>query len=199
MANLLYKKLLFILILAFACIGGSVGVWAKTSDHSKSDLGLTSKQAHSMALALAHELTKNELFNSEFPVKTVLGLFQIQSTPSLITSREFTETILNALLSNVRILVMNQDIALTDTQDFRLQSYENSPLLSLRGVMLGAQYDLQGTLESHTVQYKKQKFKNVYSLHYVMSDIRTHKVLIDKKLTFKHNGKVLKDKQAYGR
>lgn len=211
--------------LAFAKIGGIMPVWPKkitqvvligltvllcfpklaeagTRRHKgpSTQKILTPHKIKVMAKHIARDLKQQDVFiKKDLPPKLSLGLFEVKVAQATATSRQFTDAVLNEILSNSPVLIVNQDAQIGESMDFQLQRYEDSRTLRIRAALLGASYYLVGETTEHTVTLKPGKVKLTYKVDYGVYDVHTNANILQHNLLFTEGGKLLKEQKPNGR
>ncbi len=197
------KKIAFVCLLTLACLQiVSHPALAGTKRHKgpSTQKILTHHKVKVMANHIAADLSHQDVFiKKDLPPKISLGLFEVKVAGATATSRQFTDAVLNEILSNSPVLVVNQDAQIGESMDYKLQRYEDSKTLRIRASLLGASYYLVGEVSEYTVTLKPGKVKLAYKVDYAVYEVHSNTNVLMHNLTFTEGGKLLKEKKPNGR
>ncbi len=154
------------------------------------------KIAHQTALQLA---AAPLLANDELPPKIAVGLFSINFEASQISTRDFTNDLLNAVLDETRALVVNHDPQFGENMTFQLQKYEDEKTLRYHAAMLGATYYLVGSISEVLWHRTPDKAKKGYVVAVQLKNVRSDQTDLTLQLPFTEAGRLIKEKQSHGR
>ena len=196
----LKKNILFSLILCTGLLSFVNLAEAGTKRHkgAASPQFLTRHKIKIMAFHIAKDLSRQDVFiKKDLPPKMSLGLFAVNVPTATATGRDFTDAVLNAILNQTSVLIVNQDAQMGESLDFKLQRYEDSKTLRIRGALLGATYYVVGSVQEHTLTVKPGKVKKAYKANYGVYDIHTNAVILEHDLVFTESAKLLKERKPH--
>lgn len=175
------------LVLFSGQMGSVAQAWTTRSARleKKQDKPLTRKQARSLAGKLSSDLLGRQFFRkAELPRKVAISLIPVKVSHKEITDKEFTNMVLNNLLGQYNISIVNQDPQLEQNDlNFRLVSYDNELLARHRGLMLGANYIVSGSVTETLETDEKGRVYRVYSGELLLKNISTNKVIVQETMT----------------
>ena len=168
-------------------MGSEAQAWTtrKARLEKKQDKPLTHKQAKSLASKLSSALLKRQFFRkAELPRKLAISLIPVKVSHKEVTDKEFTNMVLNNLLGQNNVSIVNQDPQM-DRNDlnFRLVSYDDELLARHRGLMLGANYIVSGSVTETLETDEKGHVYRVYSGELLLKNISTNKVVVQETMT----------------
>lgn len=152
--------------------------FSSTSGTSQIKYLSKSKQKR-LATKLVSKFLKREfLQKAELPFKFVLAEWQLEGHDLNTTPQEFTDRVLNALIAHPKILVVNQDLKIDLSLDYHLKDYLSEYQTRKKGIFLGADYIIVGTLRSYYTEATNNKPKKTYSASITIKAIRTDEVIL---------------------
>lgn len=189
-ARVIRGFLVGILVVLFA----SPALAAKKSSGPKP---LKPSQAKRMAKAAVQAFFSDEFFKGwELPERASMGLVELKATGNLVTSRGFTDAVLDQILQRPLFVIMNQEIGMSLSQTVQLESYDEKNTARYHASLLGAHYYIVGKVKEHEVQDKKGKIKRQYVVELFLNDVTTDSTKVHTKLNFKDSGALIKLKSA---
>jgi hypothetical protein len=139
------------------------------------------KHARSLAGKLVRGLLRQEFFHKdELSMRVELGLVTLDVRHKDMTDREFTDMVLNAASDFSEIIVVNQEPSLSVKRlDQKLISYDGEWVSRRRGVMLGADFIMTGTVRENVLTDEKGRSYTAYDGTLVMKNIRKGSVVAE--------------------
>lgn len=156
-----------------------------SSEHDKK---LSHRQQKMMVFALVHKVLKNPFFaNADLPQKLVVSEMRVQGDDLNTTPREFSDLVLNILLSHPMVMVMNQDLKMDLSLDYQLTFYLSEYETRKKGLLLGANYVVTGNMFSKISENEMGKQKKTYTAALEVKDIHTNSVMVSESYTMEKN------------
>lgn len=113
-------------------------------------------------------------------MRVELGLITLDVRHKDMTDREFTDMVLNAASDFAEIIIVNQEPSLSVKRlDQKLISYDGEWVSRKRGVMLGADFIMTGTVRENALSDEKGRAYTAYDGTLVMKEIRKGKVVAE--------------------
>ncbi len=169
---------IFVFFVALCFIFSASALRAGTSLKSKSRM-LSRTECAQIARHLAKELISDPFFQSaELPPRMVLVAIQLKGVDLGTTQKEFTDLVLNKLIDEPKVIIANQDFSTDIAANYKLMFYLSEQETRQKGVLLGADYTISGSLESQSTFSDAGKERRVYVSHLVVKDIRTNKLVV---------------------
>lgn len=138
--------------------------------------------------ALVHKVLKNRFFvDEELPRKLAVSELQLRSDDLNTTTREFTDMVLNILLSHPLVIVMNQDLKMDLSLDYQLTFYLPEYETRKKGLLLGANYVVTGSLFSKISENDMGKPRKSYTAVLEVKDIHTNSIMVSESYTVEKN------------
>lgn len=132
-----------------------------------------------LAVRVVGKLVKNDFFTEvDLPRKFVLSRFELHGDDLATTAVEFTDLILNTMLNHAKILVVNQDLKIDLSLDYKLMWYLDEFSARKKGILLGADYIVVGDLSSGTAYTPRGLPKKIFTVAVVIKDIRSGEVIL---------------------
>ncbi|MBF0104528.1 MAG: hypothetical protein HQM16_04280 [Deltaproteobacteria bacterium] len=135
-------------------------------------------QHRHIAAKLVSLLFKDKFFHKlELPKKIALANMSLEGDDLGIEANDFTNLVLNNLLANPLVMVINQDLKTDLTLEYQLMFY--LPVLETRkkGILLGADYHINGFLRTVHETKEDGKVTKSYLSQLSLRDIRTNKLV----------------------
>lgn len=141
---------------------------------------LTHRQARRLAQKLVSTVLKRKLFiKEELSVKLELALIPVDIRYKEVTDHSFTDMILNAFLESPKAAVMNLDSVIGETLNLKLLSYDEESVARKRGLMMGADYYVTGSLNEEILTDEKGRVYRVYRGTIQVRNIVTGNVVVE--------------------
>lgn len=154
----------------------------------ENDKKLSRRQQKMMVSALVGKVLRNPFFvNAELPQKLVVSEMQLQGDDLNTTPREFSDLVLNILLSHRMVMVMNQDLKMDLSLDYQLTFYLSEYETRKKGLLLGANYVVTGNMFSKISENEMGKLKKTYTAALEVKDVHTNSVMVSESYTVEKN------------
>lgn len=165
---------------------------AKSQDRPGTFVGKTKKlsrqQQKVMVSALVRKVLKNRFFaDEELPRKLVVSELQLHGDDLNMTPREFSDMVLNILLSHPMVIVMNQDLKMDLSLAYQLTFYLPEHETRKKGLLLGADYVVTGSMFSKISENEMGKPKKSYTAVLEVKDIHSNSVMVSGSHTVEKN------------
>jgi hypothetical protein len=188
------RAVFFMMILVFCFLNPDVS-WSWRVQSKKSQgftQGQTEKlsrqQRKVMVSALVRKVLKHHFFtDEELPHMLVVSELQIAGDDLNTTPKEFSDSVLNILLSHPLVMVMNQDLKMDLSLDYQLTFYLSEYETRKKGLLLGADYVVTGRMFSKILETEKGKPKKSYTAVIEVKDIHTDSVMVSESCTVEKN------------
>lgn len=149
---------------------------------------LSKSQRKSIARSLVKDMLNQEFIkNNELPYRYTLAKLNVVGDGIGGSSEQFTDLVLNEMLEQPKVLIVNQDLKIDLSMDYKLKDYADSYNARKDGVLMGADYYITGQIESVPTQSESGKIKYNYLAQIVVHDIRTNKTIFE--TSYDHNQK----------
>lgn len=176
-----------IIVFGVFCVLFGQAVFAYQSHQSKNSYRLLGPvQRERLAQNLVGDLMRQPFFSElELPVRVALARLNIHSNTVPVTATQLTDDVLNQLLKQPHVVVVNQDFSTDINADYRLLSYLTDDEVRRKGVLLGADFYLHGTLQSQEILNSRGKAQTVYHVELIARNIRTDAVMTKAEYTIR--------------
>ncbi|OVE82074.1 hypothetical protein BVY03_02140 [bacterium K02(2017)] len=180
-----YKATLF-----FCCFGFLLFIFCFDSNvvyawKAKRSVGISSKnpkplsrmQHKNLSRRVVNKLLKHKFFKADLPRKIVISEMELEGNYLGVNQEEYTNHIVNRLLSHAKVMIMNQDLKSDLTMDYQLMHYLAPRKARRKGILLGANYYISGKLKSHQIEKEEGKMVMYYTAFLELRNIRNNKKL----------------------
>lgn len=152
----------------------------KSRQHAE-ERPLTKRQAKSLARRLVQGLFRQTALEKDELAKRVeLSLISLDVRHKEMTDREFTDMILNSAWDSAEIIIVNQEPSLSvEDMGQRLISYDDEWTSRKRGIMLGADYVITGSVREKASTDEKGRAYVTYDGQLILKDIRKGSVVAE--------------------
>lgn len=188
------KKNTLVLVVAFLLCVQAIPVIGAFSRQKTSRISdekqkiLNKTQTKAITHQLVKEMFSNDFFEKlELPEKMVMAKLQVVGDGVGSSDRQFTDFVLNEILQSSQALILNQDLKIDLSMNFQLMNYLNADEARRQGVFMGADYYLDGRIESVPEQSERGKIKYNYVARLSLFDIRSNKEILT--VHYDHNEK----------
>lgn len=136
---------------------------------------LSKYQVKNVVTSAVSKLFKAPLLKgAELPLKVTLANLQIGDSSLGVSSEQYTDYVLNEMLNNPRILIVNQDLKTDLSLTYKLMHYLPDFETRQKGILLGADYYISGSLNSKMLTNAQGKEKKFLESTLVLSNIRSN-------------------------
>jgi len=161
----------------------------KTSGYKK-EKSLKKYHRKSITSKAVSRMLKQDFFvKDELPRKIVLAKLQLDGVGLGTTEIDYTNLVLNELLNYQKVFILNQDMLLDLSMNYKLMHYYPNLITRKKGIMLGANYYISGLLKSYPEVKKDGKIKRHYISSLVVRDIRTDEIMVSSRYDTKEKKK----------
>lgn len=163
------------------CVTGPVSAWkSKKADTSVTDkTKVNNYQIKNVVAGVVRNLFKAAIFKgAELPIKVAMAQLNIDESMLGVDHEKYTNSVLNELLNHPRILIVNQDLKTDLSLNYQLMHYLSDLETRKKGIMLGADYYISGSLKSKVINNMQGKELKMLETTLVLSNIRSNKTVI---------------------
>ncbi len=128
---------------------------------------------------VSHFLHDPNFVKEEVAIKTVLARMQITDSTLSVTHNELTDDVLNALINSTKLMVLNLELKTDLSLTFKLTHYLPDLETRKKGILLGSDYYISGSLGSKIVINNKGKEQKRLTTTLKLADIRTNRTIVD--------------------
>lgn len=187
------RKLLSVAVGVFIVLSpvGESHAWSPKNHTGtgKSKVKELGKLQHTLIVRrVANQLLKTEFFAAaELPHKVAMATLTVEGDDAGLTGRELTNRVLNYLLQNLPILIVNHDLKLDESLDYKLMDYLSEIETRKQGIMLGAHHYLRGSLKTAHRLRGDGQLERHYSAKLEVREIRSNELAAEATYDYKRS------------
>lgn len=141
---------------------------------------LSKSQRKGIAASLVKDMLNQQFIkDNELPYRYALAEINVIGDGIGVSNEQFTDLVLNQILEQPKVLIVNQDLKIDLSMDYKLMDYADAYNVRKDGVLMGADYYITGRIESVPTQSDSGKIKYNYLASLVVHDIRTNKTIFE--------------------
>ncbi|EKD52362.1 MAG: hypothetical protein ACD_62C00045G0007 [uncultured bacterium] len=178
----------FVLVLLMVgSVSQSQAAWTskKHKNEAEQIKNLNLARQKSVATRVVWQVIKDPFFiDAELARFVTLSKLEVKGPGIGISDIDYTNLVLNLLIRDTQIIVVNQEVKLDLSMDFKLMHYADGVELRKKGILLGANYYVDGDLVSSVIELPGGKVTQTYLATLIVRDIHTNEVLIQKQYQY---------------
>jgi len=114
---------------------------------------------------------------AELPRKVTLSTLVVEGDDVALTGKQFTNMVLNNVLQDPSILVVNQDLKMDYSLDYKLMNYYSAIQARKQGIVLGANYYISGSIKTNHKMKKSGSLERHYVAELEVRKIRSNELV----------------------
>lgn len=178
------RRFFWIFLMGVLLWHASAFAWFGKGSKGDADKPFAKKQGKSIARHLVKAIEKDSFFEKyRLPRKVVISLMSVKAKPSEVSDKDFTNMILNAFIDSAshETMILNYEGNYKiGNLDYELSFYSDEWLTRKRGLMLGANFIVTGSLVEEMRMNTNGKIKKEYIGKLYVKDISTNKIIVEK-------------------